>query len=336
MKVAVHLPAATATTGNAVMHPQLVGTKLKSMRIAITGSKGMLGSHCVDAAKAQGHECLEMSRDLVDLLDYAAVVDALSVFKPDAVIHSAGLVGGISENLRRQAAFLEINTKLGFNVINASKELGVKKLINFSSSCVYPKDWIQPLREEYLLQGPLEPTNEGYALAKIVIQKLCAFISEDTTYHYKSLVPSNLYGPRDRFDPERSHMIPSVIRKIDDAKRLQNPSIQVWGTGQARREFTYVADVAEFAIEVLDRIEELPQEINVGVGQDYTIDEFYQMISQVVEFEILIEHDLTRPDGMAHKLMDSTRARNMGWEPKHSLLQGLQKTYEYYLAKEQS
>jgi GDP-L-fucose synthase len=197
---------------------------------------------------------------------------------------------------------------------------------------MYPRDAQNPLSEDLILKGELEPTNEGYAIAKVASTRLCEYINrEDESFLYKTVIPCNLYGKYDKFDPEHSHMIPAVIRKIDDAKRQNKESIDIWGDGLARREFMYATDFADFIYYAIDHFETMPQNINVGLGHDYTINEYYQKIANAVGYQGSFTHDLSRPTGMQQKLIDDTKLKEFGWWHKTSLEQGVQKTYDYFV-----
>jgi GDP-L-fucose synthase len=248
------------------------------------------------------------------------------------VIHAAGIVGGIQANIAQPVKFLVDNMQMGFNILMTSKTHEVKRFMNLGSSCMYPRDAQNPLSEDLILKGELEPTNEGYAIAKVASTRLCEYINrEDESFLYKTVIPCNLYGKYDKFDPEHSHMIPAVIRKIDDAKRQNKESIDIWGDGLARREFMYATDFADFIYYAIDHFETMPQNINVGLGHDYTINEYYQKIANAVGYQGSFTHDLSRPTGMQQKLIDDTKLKEFGWWHKTSLEQGVQKTYDYFV-----
>jgi GDP-L-fucose synthase len=199
---------------------------------------------------------------------------------------------------------------------------------------MYPKDVHKPLSEDLILKGELEPTNEGYAIAKVASTRLCEYINrEDESYLYKTIIPCNLYGRHDKFDPEKSHMIPAVIRKISGAKDKGLKSIDIWGDGQARREFMYASDFADFVYYAIDYFEKMPQNINVGLGHDYTINEYYQKIADIVGYQGRFTHDLSKPTGMQQKLINNARMKEFGWQYKTTLEQGIQKTYDYFLSE---
>ena len=292
----------------------------------------MVGSNIIEHVAANNHEILSPTSAKLNLLDIESVKNYINTKKPDMVIHAAGIVGGIQANIAEPVRFLVDNMYMGFNILTASKECRIKRFMNLSSSCMYPRDAKNPLSEELILKGELEPTNEGYAIAKVASTRLCEYINrEDESYLYKTVIPCNLYGKYDKFDPEHSHMIPAVIRKINNAKEKDLESIDIWGDGLARREFMYAADFADFVYYAIDHFETMPQNINVGLGHDYTINEYYQKIANVVDYQGEFTHDLSRPTGMQQKLVDDTKLKAFGWQPKTTLEQGIQKTYDYFL-----
>ena len=302
------------------------------MKILLTGSRGMVGSNIAKHSCAQNHELLTPTSTELNLLDSENVQGYIDNHKLDMVIHAAGIVGGIQANIARPVKFLVDNMQMGLNILMSSKASSVKRFMNLSSSCMYPRDAQNPLSEDLILKGELEPTNEGYAIAKVASTRLCEYINrEDSTYLYKTVIPCNLYGKYDKFDPEHSHMIPAVIRKINDAKNNNLKSIDIWGDGLARREFMYTADFVDFVYYAIDNFEIMPQNINVGLGYDYTINEYYQKIANVIGYQGEFTHDLSRPTGMQQKLIDDTRLKEFGWQHQTTLEQGIQKTYEYFL-----
>jgi nucleoside-diphosphate-sugar epimerase len=302
------------------------------MKILLTGSRGMVGNNIANHSHAQNHEILTPTSAELNLLNSKNVQSYIDTNKPDMVIHAAGIVGGIQANMAEPVKFLVDNMQMGLNILMASKTHKVKRFMNLSSSCMYPRDAQNPLSEDLILKGELEPTNEGYAIAKVASTRLCEYINrEDESFLYKTVIPCNLYGKYDKFDPEHSHMIPAVIRKINDAKNNNLKSIDIWGDGLARREFMYTADFADFVYYAIDNFRVMPQNINVGLGHDYTINEYYQKIANVVGYQGEFTHDLSRPTGMRQKLIDDTRLKEFGWQYQTTLEQGLQKTYEYFL-----
>ncbi len=302
------------------------------LSILITGSSGMVGRNIVEYKDAKNYELLTPSSKELDLLDRVSVDKYIKNTRPDIVIHCAGIVGGIQANIKNPVKFLVNNTQMALNIIMASQEAGIKKFINMSSSCMYPREAINPLDEDLILKGELEPTNEGYAIAKITATRLCEYINrEDNTFLYKTVIPCNLYGKYDKFDPKHSHMLPAVIKKIHEAKENNQSDCDIWGDGEARREFMYAEDLADFIYYALANFEKMPQNINVGLGQDYTINEYYDAISSVIGYKGKFIHDLTKPTGMKQKLIDDTKLSEFGWKHKTSQEDGIKKIYEYYL-----
>ncbi len=302
------------------------------LKILITGSNGMVGRNIAEYKKAENYNLLTPSSKELNLLDRLSVDKYLKNNQPDIVIHCAGIVGGIQANMANPVKFLVDNTQMGLNIIMASQEVGIKKFINMSSSCMYPREAINPLGEELILKGELEPTNEGYALAKITSTRLCEYINkENNTFLYKTVIPCNLYGKYDKFDPKHSHMLPAVIKKIHEAKENNQSDSNIWGDGEARREFMYAEDLADFIYYAIENFERMPQNINVGLGHDYTINEYYNAISSVIGFKGKFIHDLTKPIGMKQKLIDDSKLSEFGWKHKTSLEDGIKKIYKYYL-----
>jgi nucleoside-diphosphate-sugar epimerase len=301
------------------------------MKILLTGSRGMVGRNVLEHASADEHVILAPSSAELNLLDRHKVQVYLDKNKPDMIIHTAGIVGGIQANISEPVKFLVDNMQMGLNVLMAAKEEGITKLMNLSSSCMYPRDAVNPLSEELILKGELEPTNEGYALAKVTSTRLCEYIHrEDPSFQYKTIIPCNLYGRFDKFDPKHSHMIPAVIRKISEAHVNGDKYIDIWGDGLARREFMYAGDLADFIFYAIEKYEDMPQNINVGLGHDYTINEYYQEIANVIGFEGEFLHDLSKPVGMKQKLINDEKLRQIGWSHKVKLSEGIKLTYEYY------
>lgn len=302
------------------------------MKILVTGSGGLVGHNVVDNFEIAKNELLTPRSKELDLLDYLAVVDYIKINKPDLIIHCAGKVGGIQANMKDMYGFYTENAVMGMNLVRAAKECGVKKFINLSSSCTYPRDYINPLKEEYTLKAELEPTNEGYALAKLSILKMCEYISKEYEgFEYKTLIPCNLYGKYDKFDEKNAHMIPSIIRKLDQAKKQDIESVEIWGDGEARREFMYAGDLADCVAFTISNWKKVPVLMNVGLGYDYTVNEYYENIKKILGYKGTFTHDLTKPVGMKQKLLDVTRAKDIGWIAKTSLEEGVKHTYEYYL-----
>lgn len=302
------------------------------MKVLITGASGLAGHGICEATGAQDHELLLPSHAELDLQDAAAVQTYLTRERPDCIIHAAGVVGGIAANIKEPTRFLLANLDMGRNIIYGAYEAGVKTLINLGSSCMYPRNSDKPLAEKMVLKGELEPTNEGYALAKVVCARLCEYISrEHHGFRYKTLIPCNLYGRWDKFRTERAHMIPAVIHKLHMAKEQSLACVTVWGSGEARREFMYAGDLGDCVWYALAHIEDMPSMLNVGLGYDHTVNEYYEAVAKLVGYQGSFVHDMEKPEGMKRKLTDVTCLYDFGWQAKTSLVEGLAKTYAFYL-----
>ena len=304
------------------------------MRVLLTGASGMVGRNFLEHSEACDFEILPPFSSGLNLLDYATVKEYLLNYKPDLIIHAAGKVGGIQANIREPVRFLLENLDMGRNIVWAARETEVKKLLNLGSACMYPRNAQNPLREEMILQGEPEPTNEGYALAKITIARLCEYVvKENPDYHYKTLIPCNLYGRWDKFDPGNSHLVPAIIKKVHDAMIANGKEVEIWGSGTARREFMYAGDMADCLVHAIRNFVSLPQSMNVGLGYDYTINEYYRIAAEVIGFKGEFVHDLSKPEGMRQKLVDVSRLKSFGWRAKTSLEEGIEKTYKFYLER---
>ena len=318
-------------------------TKLK---IYVAGHKGMVGSAIVRQLLAQGHaadEIITRSHAQLDLLNQAATNQFFAAEKPDQVYLAAARVGGIHANNTYPAEFIYSNLMVEANVIHAAFTNGVKRLLFLGSSCIYPRLAPQPMREDALLTGTLEPTNEPYAIAKIAGIKLCESYNrqygQSHGVDYRSVMPTNLYGPGDNYHPENSHVIPALIRRFHEAKLDNAPSVAIWGTGNPRREFLYVDDMAAASVYVMNlpkttydqHTQPMLSHINVGCGQDVTILEVAQAVAQAVGYTGQISTDPTKPDGAPRKLMDSSRLNALGWQAKVTLEAGLKAAYQDFL-----
>ena len=300
--------------------------------ILLTGSSGMVGRNIINHNFSQNYKILSPTSSDLNLLNYKDIEDYIAFNKPELVIHAAGIVGGIEANINYPVKFLVNNMQMGLNILMASKIQKVKKFINFSSSCMYPRDAKNPLSEDLILKGELEPTNEGYALAKLTSTRLCEYIvREDSSFLYKTVIPCNLYGKFDDFNYDSSHMIPGVIRKIHDAKNKNLEFVNIWGDGLARREFMYAADIADFIYYAVENFNKMPQNINVGLGHDHSIIEYYKMIANVIGYKGKFNHDMSKPTGMKRKLIDNKRLNEFGWSHQTSLETGIKETYKYFL-----
>lgn len=300
------------------------------MRVFIAGKNGMAGSSILRNAP-KNHEVLAPARSELDLIDEEAVSSYFAKNQFDAVILAAAKVGGISANANNQREFLYTNIELQNSVINATFKNEIPKLIFLGSSCIYPRDAKQPITEDSLLTGPLEITNEGYALAKITGIRLCQAISIEKGFDYFSLMPTNLYGPNDNFHPEHSHVPAALMRRFHEAKIAGIKKVAVWGTGKPRREFMHVDDLARACWELLDKVKggEL---LNVGTGEDQTISEFAHLMAKTVGYEGEIEFETSRPDGTPRKLLDVSRIHSYGWHHSIDLLKGLEETYRWFVS----
>lgn len=305
---------------------------MNKIKILLTGGGGMVGRNLLDHPAIGEFDVLAPRSRELDLLDFAAVQAYLQKHQPDMVIHAAGKVGGIQANMREPVGFLMDNLDMGRNIVWAAHQAGIKRLINLGSSCMYPRNHSEPLSEEMVLKGELEPTNEGYALAKVVTARLCEYIMrENATFQYKTLIPCNLYGRHDKFDPVHSHLIPAIIHKVYQAKQAGQTSVEIWGDGTARREFMYAGDLADAMVRAIKGFDSLPALMNVGLGYDYTINEYYQAAADVMGYTGGFSHDLSKPVGMARKLVSVERQKIWGWEAKSRLCEGIEKTYRFYL-----
>jgi len=305
---------------------------MSKLRILVTGSGGMVGRNLLDHSSIGEFDVLAPRRSELDLCDFSALKAYLQANKPEMVIHAAGRVGGIQANMREPVDFLMANLDMGRNIVWASQQAGIKRLINLGSSCMYPRNCSGPLKEEMVLKGELEPTNEGYALAKVVTQKLCEYIMrEDASYQYKTLIPCNIYGRYDKFDPVHSHLVPAIIHKVHHAMKSGQKSVEIWGDGTARREFMYSGDMADALIRSTKEFDSLPPLMNLGLGHDFTVNEYYEAAEDVMGYVGSFVHDLSKPAGMARKLVNVDLQANWGWSARHELREGIKKTYNYYL-----
>jgi GDP-L-fucose synthase len=292
----------------------------------------MVGRNVLAHPLAANWDILHPSSRELNLMDASAVEAYIAAEKPDLVVHAAGKVGGIAANMAAPLSFLDDNLMIGRNVIMGARKAGVRQLINLGSTCIYPHAAPNPLREEMILTGELEPTNEGYALAKVVALRLCQFIRREAPeFQYKTLIPCNLYGPHDKFDPQKSHLLPAIIRKVYEAKLSNEPTVEIWGDGMARREFMYVEDLATLIFKAADNLEDMPELMNAGVGTDHSVNDYYASVARNIGWEGRFVHDLSKPVGMKQKLCDTSRQTAWGWQPETSLDEGIAKTYQYFL-----
>jgi len=303
-------------------------------KIYVAGHRGMVGSAIVRALKKAGHtQIIGRTSEELDLRDGAAVKEFFAQEKPTYVIMAAARVGGIHYNSTAPYDFIYDNLIMSTNVIEAARQSKVKKLLFLGSSCIYPKLAPQPIKESSLLTGPLEVTNEAYALAKIAGIKLCTFARQQYGCDFISAMPCNLYGPGDNFSLENSHVLPAIIRKMNEAKLRGAAAVKLWGTGLPLREFLHVDDLAQACLLLMDKYSE-PGTINLGSGQEVTIQALAETIAMIVGYHGKLEFDKSKPDGTPRKIMDNSRIQALGWTPKTSLKQGIQEVYQWYLWNE--
>jgi GDP-L-fucose synthase len=304
-------------------------------KILLTGGSGLVGNNIKSHKFTSNYEILSPTSKELNLTNYQNTENYISLNQPEFIIHAAGIVGGIEANINYPVKFLVDNMQIGLNILMAAKKCKVKNFINLGSSCMYPKNAENPISENLILKGELEPTNEGYAIAKSTSTKLCEYINrEDNSFLYKTVIPCNLYGKYDNFSYDSSHMIPGVIRRIHDAKNNNSQNVDIWGDGLARREFMYAIDLADFIFYAVENFNRMPQNINIGLGRDYSIAEYYKIIADVIGFKGKFSYDLSKPIGMKKKLTDISRLKKFGWSHKFSLEDGIRETYKYFLSKE--
>lgn len=303
----------------------------KSEKIFVAGHRGLVGSALVRRLAAGGFtNVLKRDRAQLDLRHEQAVRDFFVKEKPTVVIFAAAKVGGIKANNDQPVEFLLDNLEIQNNVIAAAHESAVRKFLFLGSSCIYPKHAPQPIPESALLSGPLEPTNEAYAIAKIAGIKLCQAYAREYGSNFVSAMPTNLYGPNDNFDLETSHVLAALLRKAHEARKSGARELVVWGTGQPRREFLHVDDLAAACLFLLEKYDS-PEIVNVGWGEDISIRELAELICEVVGFDGKLAWDTTKPDGTPRKLLDISKLRNLGWQPAISLRDGIASTYDWFL-----
>ncbi len=299
-------------------------------KILITGSSGMLG---MDLVKRLNFKVFTPNRKNLNLFDFNKIKKYLKKNKINFVIHCAAKVGGIQDNVNNQLEYLVDNLNINKNIIMASYECGIKNFINISSSCVYPKNYNSKLREEFIFKGNFEPTNEGYAVSKFLSIEICKFISQKKNYNYKTLIPTNLYGPGDNYDLEKSHLLAAIIRKLYEAKKKNIKNIEIWGDGKAKREFMYVSDLSSAILFSLKYFDKIPNILNIGTGVDYTVKNYYKIASKIIYPEAKFYFNKNKPSGMQRKLLDISKVHKLGWKPKIKLREGIKKTFKAYKKK---
>ena len=313
--------------------------------IFVAGHNGMVGSAIVRALQKRGHQNVVLrSRAELDLTNQAAVEKFFSENKIDQVYCGAAKVGGIYANNTYPGDFIYTNLLIEANLIHQAWKSGVKELLFLGSSCIYPKDSIQPIREEYLLTGKLEPTNEPYAIAKIAGIKMCESYNRQFGTAYRTAMPTNLYGPGDNYHPQNSHVLPALLQRFHEAKLQNLSSVTIWGSGKPHREFLYVDDLAEACVHLMNiqegafegKISAMNSHVNIGTGVDISIKELAATIAQVVGYQGLIEFDITKPDGTLRKVLDVSLVNQLGWKAKINLLDGVKMTYQSFLSSQDS
>jgi GDP-L-fucose synthase len=311
-----------------------------SSAIFVAGHRGLVGSAILrKLERCHYSNLLTSPRSELDLTDADAVFRFFERYRPEYVFLAAAKVGGILANATYPGDFIRENLAIQSNVIEASRRSGLRRLLFLGSSCIYPRDCPQPIKEEYLLTGPLESTNRAYAVAKIAGIEMCRSYNAQYGTRYLSIMPTNLYGPGDNFDPETSHVLPALVRKVHEAKSEGRPSITVWGTGKARREFLYSEDLAEAAVFLMnlpgaafeDACRQDPPLLNIGCGEDLTIRELVELVMETVGYQGSVVYDSSKPDGTPRKLLDVSRMRSLGWSPRTPLGEGLALFYSAFL-----
>ena len=303
----------------------------KTSKIYVAGHRGLVGSAIVRTLTKQGFTNLvtRTSKEL-DLTNQVAVTEFFATEKPEYVFMAAAKVGGIMANKQYPAEFIYQNLQIQNNVIENAHKNDVKKLLFLGSSCIYPKMAPQPIKEEYLLSGPLEPSNDAYAIAKIAGIKMCQSYNTQYDTNYISVMPTNLYGPNDNFDLETSHVLPALIRRFDEAKKNNLPSVTLWGSGTPMREFLYVDDLADACVHFMQTYDNSNEIVNIGTGEDVTIKELAETVAKIVGYTGTLEWDTTKPDGTPRKLLDVSRLHSLGFKHSVSLEKGIERTYEWY------
>ncbi len=302
----------------------------KDSKIYVAGHRGLVGSAIVRSLETKGYtNIIKRSHNELDLTDQRAVFDFFEKEKPDYVVLAAAHVGGINANQTSPADFIYINSIIQCNVIKAAHDNKVKKLLFLGSSCIYPKMAPQPIPEDALLTGPLETTNEGYAVAKISGLEMCKFFKQQYGDDFISCMPTNLYGPNDNFNLQTSHVLPALIRKFDDAKNADAPAVELWGTGSPLREFLYVDDMADACVYLLENYSGM-QHVNIGTGKEITIKALAELVKKTVGFRGDIVWNSSMPDGTPRKLLNVDKLHNIGWTEKVSLEEGIKREYDWY------
>jgi GDP-L-fucose synthase len=300
-------------------------------RVLVTGANGMLGRAVTNSLTKSNYEVIGLTRKEVDLTDSIATKKIVEKLAPDSIVHCAALVGGIQANILGGGKFLLQNLAIDSSLLTAAKELEIKDLVYIGSSCMYPANRDSALTEDQILTGPLEKTNENYALAKIIGSRMVESIATEHQLHWRTFIASNLYGPNDHFGSDKSHLLSAIITKAIDAKK-NKCKIEMWGDGKPRREFTYVEDFSDWIATSVNKLATLPQNLNIGSGTDCTVHEFYSMVLKAIDYQTEVIPNLDKPNGNMRKLMDSSKARAAGWNPKTSIEEGISQTINWYLS----
>ncbi len=306
----------------------------KTSKIYVAGHRGLVGSAIVRSLESAGYtNIIKKTRDELNLLDQKAVTEFFATEKPEYIFDAAAKVGGILANKEHPADFIYQNLVIQNNIIHGAHQSGVTKLCFLGSSCIYPKLAPQPIKEEYLLSGPLEPSNAAYAIAKIAGIMMCQSYNKQYGTNFISLMPTNLYGPNDNFDLESSHVLPALIRKFHEAKETNSPTVSMWGTGSPMREFLHVDDLADAAVHLMNTYND-SEIVNVGTGEDVTIKELAELVRDIVGYKGELVWDSEKPDGTPRKLLDVSKLHSLGWKHKIALHEGIKETYNWYLAQD--
>lgn len=301
------------------------------MRVLVTGSGGMVGRNLLEHPAATRFEIDAPSSTTLDLRDQSSVERYLRASRPDVIVHMAAVVGGIQANIDEPVRFLANNTQMALSLFQAAREVGVNRILNLTSSCMYPRNVEGKLTTDLLLTAPLEPTNEGYAIGKILSWKLLEYmVREDATLAYKTILPCNLYGPYDHFNSRKAHLVPAAIMKVIAAHESGAAEVEIWGDGTARREFMFARDLADFIWWAVPQLDALPSPLNVGLGQDWTVTEYYEAIARIVGYQGKFRYDTSKPAGMSRKLLDVDQVNALGWTAPTSLEDGLRQTIDFY------
>lgn len=299
-------------------------------KILLTGASGMVGKNIRENKGFVNDELLTPEHRELELLNYQSTLEYLKKHRPEFIVHAAGIVGGIQANIQAPSKFLVENLDMGRNLLLAAHEVGIEKVMNIGSSCMYPRGHQEPLKEEKILTGELEPTNEGYALAKITVAKLGQYLGRQYGHQYKTIIPCNLYGRWDKFSPQHSHLVPAIIHKLSQAKKNNEKTVEIWGTGEARREFMNAQDLADFIDYGLANFDKMPDLLNVGLGHDHSVNEYYEAAREIIGWQGEFTHNTAKPVGMQRKLVSIENLEKFGWKSKLNLSEGLHSTFQFY------